>query len=227
MLVQYKRKTNVGIGLGLLTSIVGTLVGNSLGCGRVEPPILLRSLRAIANCAQSKPVGLLLLIGGSLLQLIGIVLFLWGCWSYAKGKGYRGAWGLLGLGFVIAGLPGLIGLIILAVFPDISAVEAATALGEPTPPRKISWGDYDFWAVVLSVLGLAALPLAFWVCSIPIYLVALATEVAAMVVGFYGLQTSSTRPGAEVGLLVAVLVLLAGFFGFILFYMKCSGGNLL
>jgi len=41
----------------------------------------------------------------------GILLFIWGLWNYARGKGYKGTWGLLGLLSVF-------GLIILAFFPD-------------------------------------------------------------------------------------------------------------
>ncbi len=128
----------------------------------------------------------------------------------------------------------LVGLIILALFPDISdaapksptRAEAVTDLREATPSRKISWSaHYDFWAVILSVLGLGTLFLAFWVCSFPTYLGALATEVAAMVAGFRGLRRPGTRLGGEIGLLVAVLVLLAGIFGFVPF-LTCHG-NLL
>lgn len=48
---------------------------------------------------------------GRLIALFGLGLFIWGCMSYMKGKGYHGAWGLLGLFW-------LVGLIVLAIFPD-------------------------------------------------------------------------------------------------------------
>ncbi len=38
-------------------------------------------------------------------------LFIWGCYNWAKGKGYNGAWGLLGIFNIF-------GFIILAFFPD-------------------------------------------------------------------------------------------------------------
>ena len=42
---------------------------------------------------------------------LGEIAFIWGCCMYASGKGYHPAWGLLGLGSIV-------GLFILAVFPD-------------------------------------------------------------------------------------------------------------
>lgn len=84
MLVEYKKKTNIGVGLGILTQIVG------------------RGL--IAGGDAGAILGFLFLLGGA-------VLFIWGCCSYAKGKGYHDAWGFLGL-------LSLIGLIILVCFPD-------------------------------------------------------------------------------------------------------------
>ena len=44
-------------------------------------------------------------------NLIGTVFFIWGCSWYAKGKGYHGAMGFLGL-------LNILGLIILACIPD-------------------------------------------------------------------------------------------------------------
>ena len=46
-----------------------------------------------------------------LVAFVGLVFFIWGCTSYMKGKGYSPAWGLLGL-------LSIMGLIILALFPD-------------------------------------------------------------------------------------------------------------
>ncbi len=84
MLAEYKRKTNIGVGLGILAQFVGFVL--------------------IVVAYEVAILGYSFLFGG-------IVLFIWGCWSYAKGKGYEGAVGLLGL-FTI------IGLIILACLPD-------------------------------------------------------------------------------------------------------------
>ena len=84
MLSEYKKKTNIGIGLGILLQISG---------------------KASSNGGDSS------LIIGELLILVGAGLFIWGCVSYVKGKGHHGAWGILGL-------LSIIGLIILALFPD-------------------------------------------------------------------------------------------------------------
>ena len=85
MLSEYKKKTNIGVGLGILFQIIGKVVSADSGDGG-------------------------LVIGG-LLGLVGSGFFIWGCVSYIKGKGHHGAWGILGLFSII-------GLIILALFPD-------------------------------------------------------------------------------------------------------------
>jgi hypothetical protein len=46
-----------------------------------------------------------------LLNLLGIILFIYGCCMYSKGKGHHGAWGLLGF-------LSILGLIILIFFKD-------------------------------------------------------------------------------------------------------------
>ena len=48
---------------------------------------------------------------GLLIRLVGSVLFIIGCCYYAKGKGYHGAWGFLGL-------LSLTGLIVLVCMRD-------------------------------------------------------------------------------------------------------------
>ena len=48
---------------------------------------------------------------GSLITLVGLVLFIIGCSYYAKGKGHHGAWGFLGL-------LSLIGLLVLVCMSD-------------------------------------------------------------------------------------------------------------
>lgn len=48
---------------------------------------------------------------GFVFVLVGTALFLWGCGSYAKGKGYTGFLGILGFLH-------LIGLIMLVMLPD-------------------------------------------------------------------------------------------------------------
>ncbi|WP_329742174.1 hypothetical protein [Dyella sp. A6] len=74
MLAEYKRSTNIGVGLGLVAEIAGRL--------------LVR--------AGNPGFGLLIL-------LVGYVLFIWGCTQYAKGKGHSGWFGVLGL-FSLLGL---------------------------------------------------------------------------------------------------------------------------
>ena len=84
MLAEYKQKTNIGIGVGLLMQIGGNvLMGSGTGLASV--------------------MGLLLLLGG-----LGV--FVWGTISYAIGKGHHGAWGLLGITSIL----GLICLMLLA-----------------------------------------------------------------------------------------------------------------
>ena len=85
MLSEYKKKTNIGVGLGIITQIIANVV--SAGGGEWD-----------------------MIIGG-LLGFVGTVFFIYGCISYAKGKGHHGAWGILGLFSII-------GLIILVLFPD-------------------------------------------------------------------------------------------------------------
>ena len=86
MLAEYKTRTNVGIGVGFLMQVAGNVIG---------------------GISSSSALAML----GLLISLAGFGLFIWGCISYAQGKGYHGAWGLLG---VIS----LLGLIILVFFPD-------------------------------------------------------------------------------------------------------------
>ncbi len=77
MLPEYKTKTNIGVGSGILLQIAG---------------------RTLSGPVDAGPAGI-----GGLLILAGLVPFIWGCCMYAKGKGHSGAWGLLGL-FSIIGL---------------------------------------------------------------------------------------------------------------------------
>ena len=86
MLPEYKVRTNYGIGVGLLMQLVGNVITEF--------------------SSSAAPVML-----GLLVSLAGLGVFIWGCISYAQGKGHHGAWGLLGL-------LSLLGLIILILFPD-------------------------------------------------------------------------------------------------------------
>lgn len=70
MLPENKKKTNLGVGAGIILQVLG------------------RVLITVGDAA-----GIL----GLLLALIGAVLFIWGCMNYAVGKGHSKWLGLLGL----------------------------------------------------------------------------------------------------------------------------------
>ena len=84
MIAEKKTDTNIGVGVGFVLQVVGRLLPTQGG-----------GMAAL----------------GSLILRVGLVLFIWGCWNYAEGKGYSGALGLLGL-------LSCIGLIILILLPD-------------------------------------------------------------------------------------------------------------
>lgn len=73
MIPEYKRSTNIGVGLGIVLQIAGRILAHDGGALR--------------------PLGGLVVLGGA-------VLFIWGCAQYAKGKGHSpwfGAFGLLSI----------------------------------------------------------------------------------------------------------------------------------
>ncbi|OQB75901.1 MAG: hypothetical protein BWX92_02317 [Deltaproteobacteria bacterium ADurb.Bin135] len=84
MIAEKKRRTNIGVGIGIVLQSVGQVLQNE------EP--------------STAPIGFLL-------TTVGLVLFVWGCFNYAQGKGYSQWLGLLGL-------LSCIGLIVLVVLPD-------------------------------------------------------------------------------------------------------------
>lgn len=86
MIEEFRRNTNVGVLSGIIAQVIGFVISYYFHIG-------------------------IIMWVGAVLVWGGILLFIWGLWNYAKGKGYRGTWGLLGLLSVI-------GLIILAFFPD-------------------------------------------------------------------------------------------------------------
>lgn len=71
MLAEYKTKTNIGVGLGIIGQIIGRVLIDSKAPGEV-------------------------LLGG-VVALAAIIVFIWGCAQYAKAKGHSGWFGLFGL----------------------------------------------------------------------------------------------------------------------------------
>lgn len=108
MLAEYKTKTNIGIGLG----IVGQFVGRAL----------------IASGGSENPavsfLGVAVIIGA-------IVAFLYGCRSYAIGKGYHPAFGFFGL-------LSCIGLLVLVFLKD--KYPDGVAKAAPPPPSPFPRG---------------------------------------------------------------------------------------
>lgn len=68
MLPQYKRNTNIGVGIGIVLQVAGRTMAE-----RGTPDI------------------------GLIVALVGVAVFIWGCGQYAKGKGYSAWFGALGL----------------------------------------------------------------------------------------------------------------------------------
>lgn len=93
MLVEYRTKTKIGVTIQVLLPFV--LV-----------PILFSYLTGTALDAQAG-----LIVSVVVIWLIGAAFIIWGCCNYMIEKGYNWAWGFLGL-------LSLLGLIILACFPD-------------------------------------------------------------------------------------------------------------
>ena len=71
MLAEYRKKTNIGIGLYIIAAAIALTVA-----------ILIRTEEAVE--------------GARLIHVVGIIFFFYGLYNYAKGKGHHGAWGLLG-----------------------------------------------------------------------------------------------------------------------------------
>lgn len=82
MLKENQYNTNLGVGFGIIAQVAGSFLSY---------------------------YGYILF--GNLLMFIGFVLFLWGCVQYAKGKGYSGWVGLLGL-------LNIFGLLVLVLLRD-------------------------------------------------------------------------------------------------------------
>lgn len=81
MLETYKRDTNVGVGVGIIANIISRV--------NAENHLVLSII----------------------FGLIGVIAMIWGCAMYARGKGYSGWLGLLGIFWII-------GFIVLLCFKD-------------------------------------------------------------------------------------------------------------
>ena len=79
MLAEKKTNTNIGVGLGTVLQLAG-----------FGPPTLGGSMPTLGVLVPLHTLGVLV-------SFAGMALFLWGCVSYAQGKGYSGFLGLLGL----------------------------------------------------------------------------------------------------------------------------------
>ena len=76
MLQEYKRKTNINIGLGLLLALPGIVM------------------------SYGKFNDTLSILGG-FIWTIGFLFIVYGCCMYAKGKGHSALWGILAFGSLI------------------------------------------------------------------------------------------------------------------------------
>jgi hypothetical protein len=89
MLEGYRKRVNIGVGVGILLQLAG--------------------ISFTFEAGYSELINML----GALMFLAGLSLFIWGLCMYAKGKGRHWAWGFLGLFNVL----GLIVLFFLKALP--------------------------------------------------------------------------------------------------------------
>jgi hypothetical protein len=75
LLREYRRNTNIGVGIGVVALTLGNYLMRTASFGG---PIV-----------------------GYVVCLLGVPLFLWGCGQYALGKGYSAYWGALGLLYLL------------------------------------------------------------------------------------------------------------------------------
>lgn len=115
MLPRKQIATNIGVGLGIVLQVGGRLISS-----------------------QEDPSTMTL---GAAAFFAGMAFFVWGCVSYAQGKGYSGAWGLLGL-------LSCLGLLVLVLMPDqykngSSSREWAQSQRRHRAPRHPVYHDDD------------------------------------------------------------------------------------
>lgn len=80
---KYQRNSSLGVGIGLILYVLGGFFASAYELNTL----------------------------GGIVVLFGYILFVWGCYQYAKSKGYTWAFGFLGILTIL-------GLIILVLLPD-------------------------------------------------------------------------------------------------------------
>lgn len=100
MLSKYKRSSIIGIGAGVIAFLAGVALITSSETPEAIPRVV------------------------GMLPAAGYILLIWGCRAWAKGKGYHGAWGLLGLMHVF-------GPIVVACFPDRFRSDRISSVRDP------------------------------------------------------------------------------------------------
>src|SRR5262245_50579557 len=85
MIAENQTKANIGVGIAIVLNIAGFVM--------------------------SRQADLTVRLAGAGISVLALPFWIWGCWTYAIGKGRHGAWCLMGL-------LGLIGLIVLVCLTD-------------------------------------------------------------------------------------------------------------
>jgi DNA-directed RNA polymerase subunit RPC12/RpoP len=109
MLAQYRRKAVIGLVVGFVVGSVGSVLQ------RVAQPSMQLATFAPPNENQA-------MLGGiaSIIFMVGVGFWVWGCIRFAQAKAYHWAWGLLGIP--------VIGFVVLLIMPDKSARDGKIAI---------------------------------------------------------------------------------------------------
>ncbi len=95
MLVQYKKKTYILLGVGIALALLLSVVTKSMIS-------IAGSETAVSVAIVNSPNTMDILLGGFFLVIISWLFILGGCVFFAKGKGYRGLLGgILGIFYVL------------------------------------------------------------------------------------------------------------------------------
>lgn len=103
MIAEYQKKSNVGVGISLGLWVLAIIMLGPVGQSDIGGVVCICSF------------------------ISGIPFWYYGCWMYAKAKGYPGAAGLLGL-------LGIVGLLILLILPDQSK-QKTEPVTNPSPEQ--------------------------------------------------------------------------------------------